>query len=147
MSVDRSNLRFRPVRIEDLELILAWRSNPEIYTHFRDQQGPLDWSEHLLWFASRSDERFDYVIEYHGRRIGSVFLTEDRETGVYIGEQMLWGRGIGKLAVNWLCERHGGDQSLFATIHEENERSKDLFRSCGFSQEETDGSWVKFTWD
>jgi hypothetical protein len=39
--VEVGTLSFRPIREDELELLLAWQSNPLIYEHFREQDGPL----------------------------------------------------------------------------------------------------------
>lgn len=144
--MSRNNLadqvEFRQIRVDDLELLIAWRSNPLIYKHLRDQDEALDWRTHIEWFDSRSDERIDYIIEYRGRRVGSVSVTEDRFVGVYVGEISLWGQGIGEYAVNWICERHGQTETLFAEVHKDNISSRRLFEKCGFSQDQRDCDWI-----
>jgi RimJ/RimL family protein N-acetyltransferase len=134
-------LSYRPVRPEDLELLLAWRSNPRVFGHFRGQEAPLDWEEHLAWFGSRPPDRHDYVIEYNGRRVGSIFLTPDSFVGVYVGELSLWGEGIGGAAVEWLCTTYDRDAFL-AEVHEENEGSRRLFEDQGFSVHDREGDWL-----
>lgn len=128
---------------DDLELVLAWRSNPEVYEHFRKQDGPLEWNEHLSWYGSRDTDRHDYVIRYQGRRVGTISLDPDSNVGVCIGEVSLWGEGIGSEAVEWLCEQHDRE-AFFAEIDVENETSRRLFESCGFSVHERDGEWLLY---
>lgn len=136
-------LSYRPVEPADLELLLGWRSNPLVYEHFRSQDEPLDWGSHLSWFGSRSEERRDYLIQYQGRGVGSVFLTPDSFVGVYIGEVDLWGEGIGEAAVSWVCDKHERE-AFFAEIHEDNEASRRLFEECGFTHQDSDDEWQIF---
>lgn len=136
-----AKLSYRPLSLNDVELVLAWRSNPMVYQHFRYQDGPLTWEDHLAWYESRQSERYDYIIEYEDRRVGSVFLTPDSFIGVYIGEVNLWGEGIGEAAVKWICTEHDRE-SVFAEIHGENEASRRLFENCGFSVHEQEGDWL-----
>lgn len=146
MSTDHpieEDLTFRPLRVEDLELVLAWRSNPEVYEHFREQTAPLDWNDHLSWFSSRPNGRHDYIIEYKGRRVGSVNLSPDSFVGVYIGEIDLWGEGVGVSAVEWVCKRHPREE-FFAEIHEENSASKALFEGCGFVAYDNSDDWIVY---
>ncbi|WP_338729870.1 GNAT family N-acetyltransferase [Haladaptatus sp. DJG-WS-42] len=141
-----NHLTYRPLQLEDLELLLAWRSNPDIYKHFRNQKSALTWSDHLSWFGSRPIDRHDYIIEYNGRRVGSVNLTQDSYVGVFIGEVDLWGEGIATEAVNWVCQRHSREK-YFAEIHEDNIGSKQLFEKCGFTKHECVDEWIIYQLD
>lgn len=141
MSGDSTTLR--PVEERDLELLLAWRSHPDVYEHFREQDGPLRWEEHVEWFRTRSPERHDYVIEYEGRRVGSVAVTEDDEVSVYVGEVTLWGEGVARDALELLWERVDSDV-LYAEIHEDNEGSQRLFETCSYERIGSEGAWIKY---
>ncbi|WP_324759586.1 GNAT family N-acetyltransferase [Haloarcula sp. GH36] len=136
----------RPLKVQDLELVLAWRSNPRIYRYFRDQSEPLQWDDHVEWFASRDPERRDFIIEHDGRRVGSVAITAAGEVSIYIGEVSLWGSGVATAALTTACERVENDQ-LTAWIHEENESSQDLFERCGFAFLDEDGDWLEYQFE
>lgn len=138
-----ADVNLRLVRVDDLELLLAWRSNPKIYEQFREQEGPLSWAEHLTWFATRPHGRHDYIIEYDGRRVGSVAVTEDERVSIYVGETSLWGKGIASAALNEITRRY---EQLTAVIHRENEASQRLFERCGF--EHVGGSeWLSYRYE
>jgi RimJ/RimL family protein N-acetyltransferase len=141
-----SKIDIRHAKVQDLELMLAWRSNPEIYRHFKEQDGPLEWSEHLDWFRSRHENREDFIIEYKGRRVGSVSIDEEGYIGVYIGETAAQGDGVGEYAVKWLIEEYAGDRELKAEIKDENEVSMALFESLGFKEIDREGSWIKYSY-
>jgi RimJ/RimL family protein N-acetyltransferase len=143
----RNEISFRPLKRQDLELVLAWRSNPEIYEHFRKQQGPLTWEEHLNWFNNRHQDRSDYMIKYEGRRVGSVFVDEKGFVGTYIGETSLWGNGIGTEATEWICQQHHPGNELRAEIHKENDASIQLFKRCDFVPEARDENWVIYRFE
>lgn len=134
----------RPLDVDDLELVFAWRSNPEIYEHFRRQDGPLEWEEHVSWFETRSEDRFDYVVRYGDRRVGSVNLTETDEVGIYLGDPSARGRGVATRTLRWLCERFEDREPLRAEIHRENEPSRTLFERCGFERVGSDGDWQRY---
>jgi RimJ/RimL family protein N-acetyltransferase len=143
----KSEINIRPVKVQDLELMLAWRSNPEVYKHFRSQDEPLSWQEHVKWFSSRPDHREDFIIEYKGRRVGSVFIDENNYIGLYIGEIEAQGQGIGETALEWVVDEFGKERVLKAEIHEENDPSRNLFEKKGFNQEEIDGNWVQYGYE
>jgi RimJ/RimL family protein N-acetyltransferase len=133
----------REVEEDDLELLLAWRSNKLVHRHFTDQHGPLKWYEHWKWWKSR-EHRKDWVVlltdETGVRRVGVANVGKlDREVpeiGLYIGEVTLWGGGVGRRAVqevmNWL--RREGYSRCMAGVRQGNERSVKLFTGLGFQQ-------------
>ena len=135
-------VNLRPADVSDLELMLAWRSDEEIYRHFRKQSEPLDWEDHVSWFASRDSERCDWIVEYQGRRVGSVSLTPTNEIGVYIGEKSLWGEGVGSAALKQACD--SAVKPISAKIHEDNTPSQKLFEKVGFERVENDGEWIEY---
>ncbi len=142
MSERSESLNFRPVQVQDLELLLAWRSNPDIYDHFKNQETALAWSDHVSWFATRDESRHDYIIEYKGRRVGSVYIDEQKHIGVYIGETSLQERGIGSQAIEWITNQF--DNPLWAEIKRENKASEKAFKKCGFKQVAEQNGWTKY---
>ncbi|WP_436344045.1 GNAT family N-acetyltransferase [Natronorubrum sp. FCH18a] len=143
---DRS-IYVSPLEHDDLELILAWRSNPKVYRHFRLQDGPLDWDEHVAWFESRGPDRHDFVIHYDGRRVGVVSIDGENEVGIYLGDFSAHSHGVATMALNWLCNRFNERTPLTAEIHEQNGASKQLFTRCGFQQESIDNEWLQYVYD
>lgn len=147
LSESNLSIRITPLKYEDLELVLAWRSNPEIYQHFRQQESHLNWKEHVSWFESRSSERYDFLIHYKDRRVGVVSIDSDDEVGIYLGDFSAQGRGIATTALRWLCNRFSDRAPLFAEIHTENNESKQLFRRCEFQEMEREKEWLQYVYD
>lgn len=127
---------------QDLELLMAWRSNPVVYEGFYQQNAPLEWEEHLGWWKSRNKDWRTFIIvlvsAYRDRKVGVVTIGQldhwNPEIGYYIGEVSLWGKGIGKeavkLGINWLKER--GYKACHTTVKIENKRSANLLWKLGF---------------
>lgn len=136
-----------PMEAEDLELVLAWRSNPKIYRHFRRQDAPLKWESHLLWYESRSADRHDFIIQYEGRRVGVVSITATDQISIYVGDFSAQGNGVATAALEWLCKRFESRSPLFAEIHQDNDSSRRLFEGCGFQQRRRDGEWITYTYE
>lgn len=139
-----ADVRVSPLSDDDLELVLAWRSNPHVYRHFRNQDGPLKWEDHVSWFESRPEDRYDYVLQFAGRRVGVVSLDADDAVSVYLGDVDARGQGVGTNAVEWLCDRFDDRAPLRAEIHEPNTRSQRLFERCGFTRRGRDGEWLQY---
>lgn len=122
----------------DLELMMAWRSNPQIYHGFYQQSAPLEWGEHIDWWHSRNRDWRTFIIMYEHRPVGVVTIGQldhwSPEVGYYLGEISLWGRGIGReavsLALDWLRDK--GYNYTHTTVLESNERSLNLLKNLGF---------------
>jgi RimJ/RimL family protein N-acetyltransferase len=131
----------------DLELVLAWRSNPKIYRHFRRQNAPLNWESHLLWYESRKANRHDFIIHYENRRVGVVSITATEEISIYIGDFSAHRHGVATAALGWICKRFESRSPLIAEIHKDNSPSRRLFEGCGFQQRGRDGEWIKYSYE
>lgn len=138
---ENGQISVSPLDESDLELVLAWRSNPEIFEHFREQDNPLDWQSHVEWFVNRKPERYDFIIHFEGRRVGAISLAEDGDVGIYLGDFSARGHGVASKILSWLCLKFSNERELHAQIHMDNEPSKQLFKSCGFERVEVDGEW------
>ena len=131
------------VGLSDLELLYAWRTNPLVYEHLIQQDEPLEWSEHLAWFHSRPESRYDFIIEYNGRRVGATSVNDDDFVSIYIADPNLRGEGIGKTVLDLLCSVFD-DRSLQTMIHEDNEPAQELFLSCGFQLLDQSGEHLRY---
>lgn len=154
MEINNSlEITIREVADSDLELLMAWRSNPLIYKFFYIQKEPLNWEEHYSWWTSRINRRDWMILITEGnitRRVGSVNLsrleTDNPEVGVFIGELNLWGKNIGKSAVlevvKWV--QNMGRKRVHARILEDNIRSIKLFEALGFKKAKRGrvGEWI-----
>ncbi|MFP8953870.1 GNAT family N-acetyltransferase [Natrialbaceae archaeon A-arb3/5] len=139
-------IEFRPAKEGDLELMMAWRSHPQLYENLHSQDGPLEWDDHLDWWESREDRR-DWIITVRTgerwRDVGIIALSgldsDYPSVGVWVGEITLWGEGIAteavKFSINWLQKR---DYSgAVAGIYSWNNSSQQVFEKAGFKQAES----------
>ena len=129
----------RAATLDDLPLMMAWRSNPIVYKGFYSQTEPLRWDEHMQWFLSRPSTWRTFIVLYAGRPVGVVNLGQTEhwscEIGYYLGEVSLWGSGIGKEAVRLglkYAKEIMGKEYCHTTIKDDNERSIKLVKSLGF---------------
>ena len=130
----------------DMELVLAWRNNPQVwagtYTQSKENR-PLTWEEHFKWWRSRYNWQ-TFIIQVNDdlwtRDVGYLNIGQldnwNPEISIYVGETLLWGQGIGskalKLAINSLKEHKYN--AVHTTILKNNERAIRLFRSLGFTR-------------
>ena len=134
-------MELKPASDSDLELILAWRNNPDVYSGFYTQSLTnhlITWEEHLAWWKSRNSDWHEFLIWYEGRRIGVVTIVQcdnwTPEVGFFIGETSLWNKGIGaqavKLAEEWLRDR--GYVQTHTTVPVSNTRAIYLLKERGW---------------
>ena len=133
----------RPATEDDLELMMAWRSNPLVYDGFYTQKASLTWEEHWKWFHNRGNWWKIFVIQYDDRvtrirDVGVVTVGQleywEPETGLYNGEVSLWGKGIAREALSQVFNilKQMGYKYTRTTILDTNERSKKLYLSLGY---------------
>jgi RimJ/RimL family protein N-acetyltransferase len=142
-----TTIHLRPIRLADLELIMAWRSDPDIYEQLLQQEEPLHWEEHLNWFAERPDRREDFMITYNGRRVGVISINQDNMISIYVGEKSVWGNGIGTMAVEWLCNYYAGDRTPRTIVGANNVRSQSIFENLNFTQVDERGDKYEYVFE
>jgi len=139
--MDRS-VSLRPATRQDIDRLYQWRNDPEIYRWFREQNGELDWHDHVEWFQNRPDDREDLIIEYLGGAVGVVSLAADGDVGIYIGEKRLWGKGLASEALEKALK--GRCRDLSAEINIENTASQKLFERHGFEKVSREEEWIQY---
>lgn len=146
---------FKLATKSDLELIMAWRSHPQIYKYFRKQNDPLLWEDHVKFWNSRKNRK-DYIIIAHNglssHKVGTINFTrlntESPEIGILIGELSAQGKGLGvralRLGLDWLKQK--GYRKVQANINKANLASNRLFVSTGFLKKlhNADKIWINY---
>ena len=103
--------------------ILSERTADESISH----KGMPDWDEHVDFVASRPYAHW-YLIESIDGIVGTIYLTHQREVGVFIKREFR-GEGYAKAAIRLLRERHPG--RLLANVNPDNKPSRKLWESLG----------------
>jgi RimJ/RimL family protein N-acetyltransferase len=120
-----------------LSLLLSWRSNPLIYSHFLEQREPLVWDEHFK-FISNTKDRIDYLVFMDLRPVGHLAISnissEFPEISIMIGETTLWGKGHSKHILKKFIDMmiSKGFIKFSARISDSNFSSINLFTGMGF---------------
>ena len=125
----------------DMPLVLAWRSDKEVTKYMPSAPADPTWDSQISWWDSNDQRRKPHFIVEVGNRItarpvGVVHLVCDTgEVGIYIGERSLWSKGIGTVALELLAQEASRltELPLRALVHRDNNRSKKLFASCGYT--------------
>lgn len=139
-----TQIELRVLQEKDLELLMSWRSNPNIYKFFYKQNEPLSWNEHFKWWKSRQN-REGWIISYQDedrwRDIGTINLSKTNmefpEIGILIGEIPLFGKGLATAAIKKLITyaKDKGYSGIIAKVMRENKGSIRLFKKLGFKEE------------
>jgi RimJ/RimL family protein N-acetyltransferase len=133
---------FRPVTRDDIELLIAWRANPDVYEGLYEQNNPYEWERFYHWWTDLEHSRDWIIMVYQSgiwRDVGVIRVleldTDVPEIGVYVGEVPLWGAGVGSDAVRFALEwlRDAGYSTASACILETNDTSISLFERLGFT--------------
>lgn len=137
----------RPMSLDDLPLLVRWGSDPE-FRRFQWGQGPgrFDEAAARSWieFMSRPPESACWVIEHAARGIGFANYRHLRpkgrsaEIGLGIGEPALWGRHLGREALQLLVRHLEDDLGLHRiSLHvvATNDRAVWAYKACGFAVE------------
>ncbi|WP_054056265.1 GNAT family N-acetyltransferase [Alloactinosynnema sp. L-07] len=154
-------VRLRPLELDDADTLWRWNEDPEIMRWF-DTDFPESLFQFRERFANRARDSWDRLalaIETRGdqRFVGIVQLRDTRhhlgraELDIYLGEQDVWGKGIGAEAMRLICGFGFAKMRLHAielSVVAENERARALYRKIGFSEDgrlrdaaRHDGQW------
>ena len=82
------------------------------------------YEEHIKFVRSQPYSKW-YIIEIDGERVGSIYLTNQNEVGIFVAERSQ-AKGIGSNALNVLIDQNPGLRYL-ANINPENKKSIDFF--------------------
>lgn len=83
--------------------------------------------EHVTFIRSKPYSYWYFIINDYDI-VGSIYLTEAREVGVFIFKDF-HGNGYGPMAIEKLREMHPG--RLLANVNPQNEASRNMFRKMG----------------
>ena len=145
MSVLVSELNFRLVQEQDMELLLEWRNDPSTYIHFSKPQSVAK-DEHQRWFESMMDnsQRLIYIFENATERVGMVRLDKHGEKPA----ELSWtvgpsfrGRGFAKQMVRTIVDKWQDELCFFAKVKSENIASARVAEFAGLTHSRSEEGW------
>jgi len=156
----KSDLKFRrEIYRQDVEKMAEWLQDDEITEHLNESQNIHQKLEQISQQSSLP------IFSHHFNKNGTFFVItrpgqgpigflrlaskdEGAEMVVVIGERSEWGKGYGYRAVKKGL-RHAffewREDQVIAKIHDENERSKHVFRKAGFTHDKDLNSEEQFS--
>lgn len=152
--LEEGQLRLRPITLDDTDLIVRWRNQPEVRQNFVFQ-AEFTRQMHETWMNQKvfTGKVIQYIIEMKSSRrpIGSVYLRDiDRENrqaefGIWIGELEYHGLGLGTEATGMFVSfalHQLGLRRIFLRVFTENPGAIACYKKAGFSEERIDRQCV-----
>jgi len=81
-------------------------------------------------FVSSKPYAYWYVIEYNGKKSGSVYLSKNNEIGIFL-KKSFQGKNIGHTALELLIKKTNESRYL-ANVNPKNKKSLEFFKNNGF---------------
>jgi RimJ/RimL family protein N-acetyltransferase len=134
-----AGLSFGPFDERFLEKSWFWLNDPIIKHHTMTPDFTREQQQH--WFNALPTMRNYWIwgVAFHGEPIGAVGLKGIADGSAeyfgYIGERMLWGRGLGRriLAFAQQVAMERGLRHIRLKVHPTNEAALRLYKGGGFS--------------
>ena len=140
-------VRLRPLAREDTEVVVSWRSRPEVASQLFSAAPPTI-EEHLAWFdmLARRTDRVEFVIELEARPVGTIGLSAldfgrgEAEYGILLGEPAARGQGVALAASQALIRYAFSDLELKLIrleLFADNVAARKLYDRLGFVESAT----------
>lgn len=136
-----------PISLEDTELIVRWRNNPNVQNNFVFRETFTN-EMHINWMNNKvaTGKVVQFIIQDNKtkKKIGSVYLRDidnifkSAEYGIFIGEDDFRGRGFGSEAAKLIVDyafKHMKLHRIFLRVFEKNTAAVTSYKKVGFEVE------------
>lgn len=137
----------RPITVEDTERAVCWRNKPVVVKNFIYRK-PVSREDHLRWLEEKVFRglvhQFIICRNEDGMPVGSIYLrnfeeeSRKAEWGIYIGEEQMYGKGIGTEAAKLILDygfRELGMHKVTSRVLARNKASVRMNEKAGYMQE------------
>ena len=152
---ERLDVYLRPLQLEDAKVSYKWRNNPLVWKHTGSAPNcevtlemEMQWLSKAL--ADSSTKRYAICLKHNNRYIGNAYLSDivdaRAEEQIFIGDPMLWGRGLGtkaRLELYKIAQTELGITVIESNIRTRNLASLKSVLRCGFEEVSRTDEWVK----
>lgn len=145
------NLVLRPMSDNDMDLLVAWNSDPEVLYYSDGNDVSFYSAEDVISiYSTVSQAAYCFIIVYDDMEVGECWLQvmnldrikavfpglDCRRVDIMIGNKQFWGKGIGrktiKLLVDYGFKTENADAIFACNVADYNRRSRKAFESIGF---------------
>lgn len=150
------SIYLRPLQLVDAQTSYLWRNNPDIWKltgskpdKYISPEMETAWLGDVL--KRKTEERFAICLKKDDRYIGNIHLqnlTGKRGEfgGLFIGDQSLWGKGIGTQATT-LVLAHAflnlNLELLYGYVRKEHDASLAMLKKTGFEPESESDEYIR----
>lgn len=122
-------INLRKISKSDYRFLYNLLKERESTTNISHKKMPT-YSEHVKFVSSNSYFRW-YIIEYQGKKSGSIYLSKNNEIGIFI-KNSSQGNNMGQTVLKLLIQKHPRSRYL-ANINPKNKKSIKFFKKNGFN--------------
>lgn len=147
VKLEGKNVYLRSITYDDTDMIVRWRNQENVRKYFLFRED-FTTEIHENWMRNHVEAgdvvQFIVCMKDTDRPVGSTYLRDidyengKAEYGVFIGEEDVRGKGVGKEILELTC-RYAFDElklhRVYARVIEGNNPSLYCFLHCGFEQE------------
>ncbi|HEY0771405.1 MAG TPA: GNAT family N-acetyltransferase [Sphingobacteriaceae bacterium] len=151
------SIYLRPINIDDANVSYQWRNNPLVwqFTKFK----PTNYITRAIetaWLAKvlkiKNDFRFAICLKENNQYLGNIQLINVKHKSaclhLFIGDPLLWGKGIGKEATGLLLEygfKTLGLRCIMLEVHKDNLSAQRIYQKTGFQAFNKRGDFIGMT--
>ena len=124
-----SNIKLKPVTKNDALFLYELLKTKDPIANISHKKMP-SYDEHVNFILSNPYTIW-YIIEYEGKKIGSVYLSKHDEIGIYLVDNSLYDK-IGKSIIKLLIKNNPRKRYL-AKVSPQNKKLQNFFVNNGFT--------------
>ena len=124
-----SSIKLKPVTKNDVLFLYDLLKNRDLIANISHKKMP-SYDEHVNFILSNPYAIW-YIIEYEGKKIGSVYLSKQDEIGISLVDNSLYDK-IGKSVIKLLIKNNPRKRYL-AKVSPQNKKLQNFFVKNGFT--------------
>lgn len=125
----KNSIKLRSVKKSDCTFLYELLKERDPRVNISHKKMP-SYTQHVKFVMSMPYSKW-YIVEYHEKDVGSVYLTKDNEIGIFIKKEM-HGKHIGFNALKLLIEKNPRSRYL-ANVNPKNKKSIQFFENNSFN--------------
>ena len=122
-------LNLRKVTKSDSRFLYNLLKERDSNTNISHKKMP-SFSDHQKFISSNPYSKW-YIIEFKGKKSGSIYLSKQNEIGIFL-KKSFQGKNLGQQAIELLMKKHPKSRYL-ANINPKNKKSIKFFKNNGFN--------------